>query len=526
LIHSFVRTLLRTVVGISILLSLATVSRAQGRVARVDTVPPPIAREFRGAWIATVTNIDWPSRPGLSTWEQQGEMIAMLNRAVAMRMNAVIFQVRPEADALYQSDNEPWSPFLSGTMGRAPEPYYDPLAFVVHEAHARGLRVHAWFNPYRALHPSSPGDVAPSHVSRTDPSLIRRYGSQLWMDPGDPAVVARTTSVILDVTRRYDIDAVHIDDYFYPYRETDRAGRTIQFPDAASYNLYRRAGGKLSLNDWRRNNVDNFVEHLGDQIHAVKPWVRFGISPFGIWRPGYPASVRGLDSYEEIFADSRKWLRNGWVDYLVPQLYWPIGRPQQDYSALLAWWVSQNTHNRLIWAGLNASLAGNTAPKGRGAAEILDQIRLNRAQDGASGEVFFSMNVFMQNPDSVADRIARSSYAEPALIPATPWLDAAIPGRPVAQPRLDMGSGEMMIDLDPAKGAAAPWVWVVQARTASGWTTRIVPGSQDTHRLAGRGEKSPRDVWVYAVSRTGNLSPPARAFPDGDPFPIVRNAGR
>lgn len=513
----------------AVLISLAAVTisaSAQSRSPRIDTLPPAILREFRGVWIATVSNIDWPSRPGLSTWEQQSEMTALLDRAVAMHMNAVVFQVRPEADALYQSDSEPWSPFLTGTMGRAPEPFYDPLAFVVREAHARGLEVHAWFNPYRALHPSSPGDVAPSHVSRTDPAIVRRYGSQLWMDPGNPAVVERTVRAVLDVTRRYDIDAVHIDDYFYPYRETDRSGRNIQFPDAASYKVYTSSGGTLALNDWRRNNVDTFVQRIGGQIHAVKPWVRFGVSPFGIWRPGFPASVRGLDSYEEIFADARKWLRNGWVDYLAPQLYWPLGRPQQDYSTLLAWWVSQNVHGRHIWAGLNASLAKDTAPKGRGAAEILDQIRLTRAQPGASGEVFFSMKVFMQDPDSVAERIARDSYADAALVPASPWLDASAPGLPQAQPRLDMQSGEMVIDLDPAKGEKAPWLWVVQARSPTGWTTQILPGSQDTHLLAGRGEKSPSEVWVYAVGKTGIMSRAARVFPNGDPIPALRTGGR
>src|SRR6185437_12547581 len=247
--------------------------------------------------------------------------------------------------------HEPWSPFLSGHMGRAPEPYYDPLAFVVREAHARGLEVHAWFNPYRALQPASPCDAAPSHVSRTDPQVIRHYGPQVWMDPSDPAVVARTVRAIVDVTRRYDIDAIHVDDYFYPYRETDRSGHTIPFPDASAYNLYRRGGGTMSLSDWRRSNVDALVQRLGAEIHAVKPWVRFGISPFGIWRPGYPSSVRGLDSYEEIFADSRKWLNKGWVDYLVPQLYWPVGRPQQDFSQLLAWWVSEKNDQPRCVAG-------------------------------------------------------------------------------------------------------------------------------------------------------------------------------
>ncbi|MEO7218852.1 MAG: family 10 glycosylhydrolase [Gemmatimonadaceae bacterium] len=504
----------------AVLSASASPAAAQKVANLADTVPPPIAREFRGAWIAAVGNIDWPSRPGLSTWQQQHELLAMLNRAVAMHMNAVIFQVRPGADALYQSDIEPWSPFLSGTMGRAPEPYYDPLAFVVREAHARGLEVHAWFNPYRALYPSSPGPVAPSHITRTDPEVIRRYGSQVWMDPGDPMVVARTTRVILDVTKRYDIDAVHIDDYFYPYRETDRRGRTIQFPDSKTYALYRRGGGTLSLDDWRRNNVDTFVEHIGEQIHAVKPWVRFGISPFGIWRPGYPASVRGLDSFVEIFADARKWLRNGWVDYLVPQLYWPIGRPQQDFSSLLAWWVSQNEYKRNIYAGLNASLADNTKGKGRGASELTDQIRLTRAQQGASGDVFFSMTNFMQDPDSVAEKITRDSYSEQALPPASPWLDAFVPGEPQAVARLDMQSGEMVLDLDPASGEKAPWLWAVQAHLVTGWSTQILPGTEDTHLLAARGERTPREVWVYAVGRTGNLSRPVRVFPNGDPLPL------
>jgi uncharacterized lipoprotein YddW (UPF0748 family) len=509
-------------------LSTAAVSplTAQKAISSTDTIPPPIAREFRGVWIATVRNMDWPSRPGLSTWEQQHEMLAMLNRAVAMHLNAVIFQVRPEAGALYKSDIEPWSPFLSGRMGRAPEPYYDPLAFVVREAHARGLEVHAWFNPYRALDPSSPGPVSPSHVTRTDPEVIRRYGSQVWMDPGDPTVVARTIRVILDVTKRYDIDAVHIDDYFYPYRETDRHGRTIQFPDSKTYALYRRTGGTLSLDDWRRNNVDTFVEHIGEQIHAVKPWVRFGISPFGIWRPGYPASVRGLDSFAEIFADTRKWLRNGWVDYLVPQLYWPIGRPQQDFSSLLAWWVSQNEFKRNIYAGLNASLADNTKGKGRGASELTDQIRLTRAQEGAAGDVFFSMSTFMQDPDSVAEKIARESYAAPALPPASPWLDASAPGEPQAIARLDMQSGEMMLDMDPAPGQKAPWLWVIQAHTSNGWSTQILPGAENTHLLAALGESTPREVWAYAVGRTGNLSRPTRVFPNGDPLPLTKNGPR
>ncbi|MDQ2891149.1 MAG: family 10 glycosylhydrolase [Gemmatimonadota bacterium] len=506
--------------GASLSLILPSAIRAQRPLAANDTAPPPVMREFRAVWIATVANIDWPSRPGLSTAQQQAEMVALLDRAVAMHMNAVVFQVRPQADALYQSDSEPWSPFLTGTMGVAPVPFYDPLAFVIREAHARGLQVHAWFNPYRALFPGSPGAPSADHVTRADPSAVRRYGSQIWMDPGDPTVVSRTIRAVLDVTERYDVDGIHIDDYFYPYRETDRSGRTIQFPDEASYARYTSAEGTLSLNDWRRFNVDRFVHRIGSEIHKVKPWVLFGVSPFGIWRPGYPPSVRGLDSYEELFADSRKWLREGWVDYLAPQLYWPIGRPQQDFSQLLGWWVSQNVGGRHIWAGLNAALAYNGPPKGRGAAEILDQIRLSRTTPGATGQIFFSAKIFMQDPDSLAERLALGNYAQPAIIPPSPWLWKTAPRAPQAISRMNMTTGAIMIDMDPARGEGAPWQWVLQSRTATGWTTQVVPGSRNTLTLASPGTRSPSEVRVFAVGRTGNMSPPERVFPNGDPLPL------
>lgn len=493
----------------------AALSSAGGQPVNppTDTAPPPVLREMRGVWIATVANIDWPSRPGLSTWDQQAEMIAILNRAVAAHLNAVMFQVRPEADALYDSELEPWSSFLSGTMGHAPEPYYDPLAFVIREAHARGLEVHAWFNPYRAWHPATTGDAAPSHVTKSGGATVRRYGSFLWLDPGDSAVVERSVRAVLDVARRYDVDGIHIDDYFYPYREEDAQGRTIDFPDADTYARYRAAGGRLERNDWRRTNVDAFVQRIGREIHTVKPSVRFGISPFGIWRPGFPASVRGLDSFAEIYADSRKWLQAGWVDYLVPQLYWPIGRPQQDFSQLLAWWTEQNPGGRNIWAGLNASLATNTAPRGRGAYELLDQIGRTRAQRGATGDVFFSMKTLMQDPDSLVERLARDAYGQPALVPASPWLGERAPSLPVVEARIDAASGESVLDVDPANGENAPWLWVVQALTPNGWTTQILPGSTVTHFLAARAAQPPRDVRVYAVSRTGLLSPAARVAP-------------
>ena len=307
--------------------------------------PPTVAREFRAVWVATVDNIDWPSKRTLGTDEQKAELITLLDRAASTGLNAVIFQVRPAGDALYESSIEPWSEYLTGRQGKAPSPLWDPLAFAVKEAHARGLELHAWFNPYRAKHPSAKGPLARSHLSRTNPSLVKTYGTHLWMDPGEPAVRARTLKVVLDVVKRYDIDGVHLDDYFYPYKEKRTNGST-DFPDDASFKKYRKAGGDLDRDDWRRSNVDKLIEAMHVGIAKTKPWVKFGISPFGIWRPGNPESVVGFDAYTQLYADSRKWLRAGWVDYFTPQLYWAIAPEKQSYPKLLAWWAGQNEKGR------------------------------------------------------------------------------------------------------------------------------------------------------------------------------------
>lgn len=486
----------------------------QGRVAP-DTAPPPIQREFRAVWVATVGNMDWPSKAGLSSAEQQAEMIAILDKLVALHMNAIVLQVRPAADALYKSSIEPWSDVLTGQMGRAPDPYYDPLAFALTEAHKRGLELHVWINPYRAKNPTTKS-VSSTHISRARPELVRKYGPFLWMDPGDPAVRARTTRVVLDLVRRYDIDGVHMDDYFYPYPEM-RRNRPIDFPDASTYRRYRRGGGTLARDDWRRRNVDLLVKELGDSIHAVKPWVRYGVSPFGIWRPGYPASIRGFDQYAKIYADARKWLREGWVDYLTPQLYWPIDRPDQSYPVLLKWWAEQNVKGRHLWPGNYTGRVAFTGASAWRTSEILRQIRLTRAQPGATGNVHFSMTVFQQDPDSLDERLVRELYSEPALAPATPWLDDESPARPVVSIRTDSLSGVTTLDVRPAAGATSsgnePRLWVVQSRTAGGWTTIILPATARRQVLAPRGTPRPLDVRVTAVDRVGNASPAARAIP-------------
>jgi uncharacterized lipoprotein YddW (UPF0748 family) len=404
-----------------------------------------VAREFRAAWVATVGNIDWPSKPGLSTWEQQQELLAILNRVASLKMNAVVFHIRPGADAFYDSKLEPWSQYLTGRQGRGPEPAWDPLAFAVEQSHKRGLELHAWFNPYRAHYTRDTMRAANTHVIRTNPELVRPYAQFVWMDPGDPEVRRRAVRVVVDVVKRYDIDGVHIDDYFYPYPENDASGRKIDFPDSATYARYRKSGGKLAKDDWRRQNVDLLVEGFFKGVRAAKPWVQVGISPFGIWRPGNPAQIKGFDAYAEIYADSKKWLENGWLDYLAPQLYWPIARPDQSYPVLLDWWLAQNPKHRHIWPGLATYRISDTS----GAAH---SERRGHAGDRAhaSGGAEGCRSHSLQHDGAHARARTASCRSSPRSIasrrcrPASPWLGAKAPGRPIAALERDPATNEWL----------------------------------------------------------------------------------
>lgn len=476
--------------------------------ATTTVAPPPVAREFRGVWVATVGNIDWPSAPGLSTAQQQAELTAILDRAAALHLNAVIFQVRPSADAMYASRLEPWSSFLTGRMGRAPDPPWDPLAFAVRAAHARGLELHAWFNPFRARYPGDDSPAARSHVSRRDPRVVHHYGRYLWMDPGSVEARHQAIRVILDVVKRYDIDGVHLDDTFYPYPVME-GGKEVPFPDGATFRAYRARGGKLDRDDWRRHNVDLFVQQLYVAVKREKRWVKVGISPFGIWRPGNPPGVRGFDAYAKLFTDSRKWLAEGWVDYLAPQLYWPIARPQQSYADLLAWWVNQNTKSRNLWAGNYAARAAGTAGGSEvwPSAEILDQIRLTREEPGASGDIFFSMAALLSDPDSLDERLLAGPYAAPALVPDFPWLSAGTPARPGVMLARAPRTGALVAHLTPG-GKRVPWQWVLQARVDGAWRSVILPGTAREYTLAD-GFGNADAVSLIAVDRVGGESAPA-----------------
>ncbi|MEZ6192865.1 MAG: family 10 glycosylhydrolase [Phycisphaerales bacterium] len=468
--------------------------------APVAVTIPDVPREFRAVWVATVANIDWPSKPGLSTQEQQDEFIKILERCQAMKFNAVVLQVRPTADALYASELEPWSYYLTGEMGKAPEPFYDPLAFAVQEAHKRGMELHAWFNPYRALHPNNKGEVSANHISKTHPEIVKKYGPYLWMDPSEPLVQEHSLNVILDVVRRYDIDGVHMDDYFYPYKVQDDKGKDVEFPDDKSWGEYQQAGGKLSRDDWRRKSVDDFIEKLYKLVKKEKKHVQVGLSPFGIWKPGHPAQIKGFNQYEGLYADAKLWFNKGWVDYYTPQLYWEIAKPDQSFTALLSWWAGQNKKDRHLWPGLAPYRTGNQF----GENEIQYQVKWTRIiTPNDPGAVHFSMKAFMDPEAPLAKQLQETVYAQPALPPATPWLGSKRPVAPVAEVT-GIKDGVVTVQADNAMVVDGLRWWVIQADQGGKWSYNILPATQTigTLKLASADAKVDRVV-VSSVSRTG-----------------------
>jgi uncharacterized lipoprotein YddW (UPF0748 family) len=369
------------------------------------------SREMRGVWVASVFNINWPSKRGLSVAEQKSELIAVLDVCKDVGANAVFLQIRPESDALYASQIEPWSAWLSGTQGKAPSPFYDPLSFAIAEAHLRGLELHAWMNPFRGRYTAS-SLVAENHVSKRLSQYARSYGGAVVMDPGARAVQEHVVSVFRDVAQRYDIDGIHIDDYFYPYPE---AGEV--FADESLYANYRAGGGLLAKADWRRDNVNQFIKRSAEALRAIKPHLSFGASPFGIYRPGTPAGTESaLDQYEQTFTDPKKWMDEGWVDYVVPQLYWPINHTKFGFSKLLDWWTGASSRSVPIFVGTNLSQLGAT---GWNVQEFVNQTTAvrERAQKFAMGQLFYNVKNFATNKDGVRDRFKQDLFATPALPP-------------------------------------------------------------------------------------------------------------
>ncbi len=463
--------------------------------------PPSLPREFRGAWVTTVYNVDWPSKRDLSTSQQKSELIAILDKAKQLRMNAIVLQVRTECDAFYASPFEPWSPFLTGKMGEAPKPFYDPLTFAVAEAHKRGIELHAWINPFRAR-VSDKEVLSANHVARKYPQFVRQHGKYLWLDPGDKAAQDYNLRVAQDIVKRYDIDGLQIDDYFYPPTQPDANGKVLDFDDNITWKKYVGSGGKLARDDWRRENVNTFIRRLYDTIKGEKSWVKFGISPPGIWRPHYPAQIVGRDVYQSIYADSRKWLMNGWCDYFAPQLYWPIDKREQSYPVLLKWWSEQNTYGRHVWPGL---ATGDVAGSWK-ASEILNQIQIARGQRGVTGHLHYHMGTLMKNPKRLSTELEKI-YAEPALVPASPWLYSTTPEKPSIA--IKRTGSRLQVSW---QGNSRNYIrqWVLQKRSGGRWTSEILPAEEVT-RTFRNGEADV--IAVVAVNRFGLASTPAIAQP-------------
>jgi uncharacterized lipoprotein YddW (UPF0748 family) len=381
--------------------------------SRPELVEVGHAREFRGAWVVTVYNINFPSAAGLSAQEQQEELLDLLDVAAALRLNALVLQVRAESDALYASDLEPWSRYLGGTQGD--DPGYDPLAFAVEEAHARGIELHAWINPFRAK-VDVDAVTADNHISQTLSEYAYPYGTQMYMDPGAVEVRDQVVDVALDLADRYEIDGIQTDDYYYPYRN---AG---PFPDDATWQAYQSSGGMLSLEDWRRDNVNRLIETLHEELLAAAPHVRYGAAPFGIYRPGVPPGISGLDQYTALYADPLHWMQQGWVDFLAPQLYWATTQPQQAYDVLLEWWSSVALDGHPIFAGIAAYKVG--VDPLYDVDEVLLQLELVRdLGPPAQGAVFYNIETLVDDTLGAATAIAESVYVRPALTPPLPRDD-------------------------------------------------------------------------------------------------------
>jgi uncharacterized lipoprotein YddW (UPF0748 family) len=511
------RTLLRG-------LALAAAATAVPLPALADSAPSPAGegaghvpplRQMRGMWIASVVNINWPSRQGLSAEQQQAEMTAWLDLAVQRRLNSVFVQIRPTADAFWPSRYEPWSHWLTGTQGK--DPGYDPLGFAVREAHRRGLAFHAWFNPYRVSMQPDPAQLHPDHPGRRNPGWIVPFGGRLYYNPGLPEVRRFCQDAMLDALSRYDIDGMHFDDYFYP-------ANTAAFDDSAAF--AQHGAGFPDLATWRRHNVDLMVSEMQQRVREVKPDVAWGISPSGIWRnkanDPLGSDTNGGQSYDNLHADTRGWVKKGWLDYIAPQLYWYIGQPPADYAKLVPWWsdVADGTRT-LLWIGQAAYKAGDPAqaPQWQDPAELSKHLTLNRDHPQISGDIWYNAG------DLRADRIGSIStaindhYQRPALGPVLPRLaDGQPPRRPVLAYALRRSGGVELRAV--ATGRPEPFLFAVfrfprlvsqRAFEDARNLVAVVPGGRQITWFdadGGRGDH----YYVLAVDRANRTSRPSNPF--------------
>lgn len=389
-------------------------------------------REMRAVWIATVANIDWPSQRNLTSKQQRAEMIQMLDSFAALNINTIVFQIRPTADALYTSTLEPWSHWLTGRQGVRPDSFYDPLQFTIEEAHKRFIDVHVWLNPYRVTNSENLDILSKDHLFYKNRNLFVKYGGKYYFDPGLDETREFLNRVVADVVERYDVDGIHFDDYFYPYRVKNE-----EFPDEKSFKMFPRGFAPNQKDDWRRNNVNLVISELQQTIKSIKPWVEFGISPFGVWRnnnvdPRGSATQAGVQNYDDLYADILKWLQEGTIDYVVPQLYWEIGKKVADYAVLAKWW-SDNSYGKNLYIGLYVSQLGNKqAPEAwRKGNELARQLQLNKNFNQIDGAVYFSAKGFVKNLQGFSDTLQNNYYKYLALTP----INRNIVGEDSAQPQ-------------------------------------------------------------------------------------------
>jgi len=389
-------------------------------------------REMRAVWIATVANIDWPSQKNLTSKSQRDEMRQMLDGLVKNNINAIVLQIRPTADTFYPSQLEPWSNWLTGRQGTKPNPYYDPLQFIIEEAHKRCIEVHAWLNPYRVTNSDNIDMLSKNHLYYKNKDLFVKYGGKYYFEPGFDETREFLNLVVEDVVERYDVDAIHFDDYFYPYRVANE-----EFPDEATFRKHPRGFAPNQKEDWRRNNVNMVIAELQQTIKSIKPWVEFGISPFGVWRndnvdPRGSATRAGVQNYDDLYADILKWLKEGSIDYVTPQLYWEIGKKVADYEVLVKWW-SENSYGKNLFIGLYNSQLGTAEANvaWRKGNEVIRQLNMNKSYPQIDGAVFFSAKPFLKNKQGLNDSLQNNLYKYPAICP----INRNIVGEASAQPQ-------------------------------------------------------------------------------------------
>ena len=483
--------------------------------ARSQSLPK---REFRGAWIHTVGNQQFKN---MSADSIKKLFISTLDNFERAGVNAVIFQVRPQADAFYISEIELWSRFLSGEQGVAPREIWDPLQFMIEESHKRGMELHAWCNPYRVTS-NDQEQLHPDHLYFKKPEIFKKYGKQLYFDPGEPESVEHTVKVIADIVSRYDVDAIHFDDYFYPYPIAFE-----EFHDDASFVKYGAKQGfeYWQKGDWRRNNVATLIKELNDTIKAIKPWVRFGISPFGIHRnlkdtpDGSGSKTNGLSNYEQLFADIPHWLNNGWVDYNVPQIYWKIGHPAADYKTLIEWWSAGN-FGRHLYIGQNISTFREPDLENPGRSQFRTKMELTRNLPNVHGNVWWPGWTLNSNPNGFTDSLAINYQRSIALVPVYNFLDSIAP-EPVSFTRIRGGKLEWGHNYKISKGdkLQEPQFFAIYRFPEgaeinienSNYLFKIVQGNS-LILTKQNGKKNKYKYLVTAIDRCRNESIPGRAI--------------